>query len=732
MKHIYALGVVFFFVSLQFLSAQKGNIVDLVYTDNGGVEHTYALHTHRIVGGKNGYVSDPIVAGVTWDNGRQQWVIRGHNSQIYFYSNYKSRSNPPDLSSGNWQPEIPGYILGVLAGSGTYKLLQTDTFTKRDIGCAGQTDGRVAVAIGNGRPPYKFTWSDGTITKNVSQDTLKNLAPGDYSVTITDSDIGKVILSATIVDAQALAITSAQATDVACNGQSNGKATIVVEGGSEPYAYQWSNGATTANLTDVPAGNYRVTVTDGCQSTATAAIMVKHPSSLDAGLYVQNNPSCNGKDDGIISSTATGGPQGTSYRYLWSNGSTESFLMGVPADTYSVTITDDNNCTVSGSLVLTPLGGPTATLAVDADVTCQGGTDGAATLTVENAAEPVTYAWSTGATTPAVTELAAGEYTVTATDSDDCFITSKVTISEPPALTLEVDATQDNGYSDGTAKATAMGGTGSYTYTWTTDPAQTTAEVTDLMGGQYTVTVTDENSCSYSDSVLVRALGDSCANAMLIDTLFNGELDMMQYSRSYGNAAYQMDTLSNDELTAYFGNDTLFHPVYYRFTGDGNIYHIRTADCNGDNALTDTRAALFAGACSLDSMIRRSDNYSETDSMPLIEIQTEEGVEYTLLVDAGDTTRGTFCLSVTQMATVPVRRVAPSVLRVYPNPTGGRVRYDNIEARRVTVSDSYGRRVLQLQATANEVDLGSLPTGVYTLQVTDVNNKLYISRVVKR
>ncbi|WP_170067778.1 T9SS type A sorting domain-containing protein [Neolewinella xylanilytica] len=615
--------------------------------------------------------------------------------------------------------------------------------------CNGSATGTASASATGGTGSFTYEWTNDNdpctiLGKSTGKcepfvligEEVTGLPAGAYTLRAIDGNGCVATESFTISEPTALVAEIDTKEDVTCNGGNDGAAAIQVSGGTAPYTYAWSNGATEANLTNVKGGTYNVIVTDANGCTASLAITINQASTLSAVAFVENNASCSGKADGSAIVNGVRGKPGDSedFTYAWTVGSetiTGDILANVPAGTYSVTVTDGVGCTASTEVTITePIvltSSPSQT-----DVTCNGATNGTATVSLDGGTAPYTYVWSNGATTATTTELAAGIYNVTATDKNGCFTTNAVTITEPTMLAATPEATPDNGMGDGTASITVSGGTTDYTYLWNDASASTTAEIGDLSAGIYTVTVTDANACILTDSVTVILAGDTCTTAMSIDSLFGGELDVMEYSRSYTNGAYGMDSLSDEDLIAYFGTDTLYHPVWFRFTGDGNIYHIRTSDCDDDSALVDTRAILYAGGCSIDSLIRRSDNYSATDSMPLIEVQTKEGEEYTLLIDGADTTMGSFCLSVMQMATVPTREVRPRNLAIYPNPTSGTIRFGRIEVRDVSVFDGYGRRAAHYTNPGNEVDIANLPAGIYYLRITDVDNGLYTSRVIKQ
>jgi hypothetical protein len=240
-------------------------------------------------------------------------------------------------------------------------------------------------------------------------------------------------------------------------------------------------------------GTYNVTVTESANCTATANYTVTEPLDITLAC-AKTDVTTTGGSNGTASVTATGGT--SPYTYLWSNGATTASITGLTAGTYTVTVTDANGCAdVCSSQVNEPGCNLTAS-ATGTNVSCNAGTNGTATATPSGNLSPVTYAWSNGATTATISNLTAGTYTVTVTESVNCTATASYTVTEPSDITLacaKTDATTTGG-SNGTATVTATGGTSPYTYLWSN--GATTASITSLTAGTYTVTVTDANGCS--------------------------------------------------------------------------------------------------------------------------------------------------------------------------------------------------------------------------------------------
>jgi len=167
-------------------------------------------------------------------------------------------------------------------------------------------------------------------------------------VTITDANGCSTIVNAMVGSTAGLAVTES-ITDGACAGVARGSIDITVSGGTAPYTYSWTNGATTEDIHDLMPGTYSVVITDanGCQLMGTYTIVA--PNSIEATSEV-DNPDCS-EATGKINITVSGGT--APYTFVWSNGATTEDLDAVVAGTYQVTITDVNGCTFVASATLT-------------------------------------------------------------------------------------------------------------------------------------------------------------------------------------------------------------------------------------------------------------------------------------------------------------------------------------------------------------------------------------------
>ncbi|WP_294207338.1 T9SS type A sorting domain-containing protein [uncultured Chryseobacterium sp.] len=302
----------------------------------------------------------------------------------------------------------------------------TTTFTVSSSGATSyqwyQNSGSGFIALTNTAPYSGVTTSTLTITGATA-------AMNGYQYrAVTSNSSGSATSTAAGLTVVSISTTGSK-TDIACNGGSNGSATVVPSGGVAPYSYSWApSGGTAATATGLSAGTYTVTVTDnsGCQTTRTFTI--NQPASAVSGTTVVTNVACNGASNGAINLTPAGGT--APYTFNWGGGVTTEDRTGLAAGTYTVVITDANGCTATVNAVVTQ---PTALVATTSqtNIACNGGSTGTATVTVTGGTAPYTYSWSpSGGTAATASGLAAGTYTVTVTDANGCTLTRTVTITQ--------------------------------------------------------------------------------------------------------------------------------------------------------------------------------------------------------------------------------------------------------------------------------------------------------------
>lgn len=375
-----------------------------------------------------------------------------------------------------------------------------------DANCQGQASGSARASGSGGTAPYIYNWSNGFVGEQAI-----SLAAATYTVTITDANGCSLSETLTIVEPSALALSTAVISNyngqqLSCADSDDALAEASASGGTAPYSYSWVNGQTTAIASGLQASNYPLTVTDanGC-SIATTVTVVPPPvlglTTTVVSTYNGFEVSCHGAADGAVNALGQGGTGVISY--LWSDGQTTANASGMLAGEYALTVTDANGCI---AMITDTLRAPSRLdlqLSATQNVSCQGGSDGSATLAIQGSIAPYGFLWSDGATSQNRSNLAAGSYGLTASDANGCTASLSLTIAEPPALSLNLSSTMVScvGTADGTATALGNAGTSPYSYLWSN--GQTTAQATGLAAGSYALTLTDANGCQISNSVQV-------------------------------------------------------------------------------------------------------------------------------------------------------------------------------------------------------------------------------------
>jgi gliding motility-associated-like protein len=426
----------------------------------------------------------------------------------------------------------------------------TENSTYTDASCNGLCDGTASVTPTGGTAPYTFLWSNNGSTGS----SASNLCTGALNVTITDFNGCQKIVSFTINNPNTLTITS-NTTHPTCNTICDGTATANPVGGTSPFTYQWNDLASQTGkmATGLCDGTYIVTVTDfnGCAENDT--VTITQPSSITANtITIQST--C-GNSDGSADVCGSTGGTGI-HTYLWTDvtgNPTSCNVTGLAAGTYTVEITDANLCTTPFLITISDMNGPDVAVTVT-NASCDGLCDGQASASATGFAT-LSYEWQTGGqTTPTVTGLCAGNYTVEVTDGNGCKTTEPATIidnTEITAIRSTVNITC-NSDCDGSASVTPSGGVPPYRYSWIGGNAagQTINAVGGLCAGNYTVTITDFVGCSLTQDVVITepdilavTIAGTAANC-------NGSCDGQAISKPTGGTAPFTYSWSNGASTS--------------------------------------------------------------------------------------------------------------------------------------------------------------------------------------
>lgn len=368
--------------------------------------------------------------------------------------------------------------------------------------CNGATNGTITITASGGMAFYQYAIGGGTFT---SAPTFSGLSAGTFVLHVKDANGCTKDSTITLLQPAPLAI-APTLSNVLCNGGSSGSVAVVASGGTPAYTYAINTGSFGAASTfpGLAAGTYAIHVkdTNGCRRDTNVSIT--QPSILTLG-YTLTQPLCNGAANGAISILGNGGT--TPYQYALNTGvfGSAGTFSGLSAGSYVLHVMDANGCARDSSVLLLQPAALTAT-ASKTNVTCNGGTNGTASVSVSGGTGPYTYSWTgIAATASSVSGLSAKAYTATVTDAKGCTTTASVTISQPSALAATTSAIGPvcNNGSNGSATISPSGGAAPYTYSWSTVPAQTGATATALASGTYSVTITDGAGCTASFTAIV-------------------------------------------------------------------------------------------------------------------------------------------------------------------------------------------------------------------------------------
>ncbi|MDO9339647.1 MAG: gliding motility-associated C-terminal domain-containing protein, partial [Bacteroidales bacterium] len=351
----------------------------------------------------------------------------------------------------------------------------------------------------------------GAITGSTTSTTISGLATGTYTYTVTNAVGCTSVASANVV------ITAQPATPTVPVVGTITQPTCTVPTGSVVLsglpAGNWTinpgaiTGSTTSTtISGLATGTYTYTVTNavGCTSVAAANVTITQPAAALTVITTYVDVACFGGTTGSATATAAGGTGVYTYSWNTSTVQTTATATELIAGPYTVTVTDANSCTATANVTITQPAAALSGSTVVANVLCNGGSTGSVDLTVTGVTAPYTFLWSNGATTEDLTNVVAGNYTVTITDANSCTANSAGNVTEPAAA-LSGTTVDTNvlcfGAATGSVDLTVTGGTTPFTFLW--NNGATTEDLTNVVAGNYTVTIIDANSCTFTTSATI-------------------------------------------------------------------------------------------------------------------------------------------------------------------------------------------------------------------------------------
>jgi gliding motility-associated-like protein len=424
----------------------------------------------------------------------------------------------------------------------------------------------------NGSAPLSYAWTanppDPSLSSGASAQnpTVSPTQTTTYTVT---ADFGggctatdQMTVTVNPVAPCALTIDNQTINPASCSMPNSASASVSVSGGSSSYVYRWtdSNGqevSNTATITGLTAGaTYTITVMDNTDATCSVneQIMIPlidcpTPCTLSIDELQSTEVTCQPNPDGTTSAVVSGGTGSYTYRWTDSNGtevSNAATAVDLSAGYYTLTLTDEQSCTASGTVTVTNQNCSFCALSAQAVLEANTGCGNTATITAQGGSGAYVFSSNVGTlssdgNTATLTDLPGGTHTVQIVDANDATCTTTAVIAVPitTVLALAVSATaSDCEQPTGSASVQASGGQPPYQYTWVPTGGNE-AMATGLAGGVYTVMVTDAAGCAVSSSVPVEPVGAEAPSVFLGADTTICEGSFLVLDASFPGANYQ-------------------------------------------------------------------------------------------------------------------------------------------------------------------------------------------------
>lgn len=476
------------------------------------LEYAYTVTPVSCFGGNDGAIDLSISNGVapysfSWSNGATTEDITG-------------------LEAGTYTVEVTDSE--GCSGSFEISVTQPQTIVTEivvtNIPCNAGNVGAIDLTVAGGTPAYTFLWSNGATTEDIS-----GLAAGTYSVIITDANDCQHETQAQVTELE-LSV-SAETENINCAGGSNGTIDISVSGGTAPYSFVWSNGATTEDLTGISAGTYTVTITDASGCTTEQTFTLTEPDGISISNLMAENTNCANTTDGTVTATASGGTP----PYLYSvNGTvfqTSALFENLAGGNYWFWVQDANYCIDSLEFTIETPSGITVQFDSLQTIQCNGDNNGEIYVSASGGTGNLSFALNNGSqqNNGIFTALPPGAYEVTVTDENNCTAAwPNILITEPPPLfidsivTIDIDCSQ-TGSNAGSILLSVSGGTPPFLFSMNDSIATETGIFTALPAGNYTVEITDSHQCRVVAQATINAA--DCISSLEMPNVFSPNSD---------------------------------------------------------------------------------------------------------------------------------------------------------------------------------------------------------------
>ncbi|MGK0386752.1 MAG: gliding motility-associated-like protein, partial [Patiriisocius sp.] len=475
-----------------------GNAFDVIVTVNPSILVTAVPLNNDCFESNNASIQITVAGGVPFTTG---------NLYIITWT------GPNGFSSTDedvFNLEIGTYILNIEDDGGcpyseTFTITEPEDlvfsaidFDPQTISCFEANDGAIGISVDGGTLPYTYSWTLGGLPFSSNEDLL-DLGPGTYEISVIDANnCGPITQSFLIEEPPLLEVSLESQTNVLCFGESTGAILINGIGGRPGYTYSWTgpNGftSTNQNIDSLIAGTYTITVTDdsGCVVIVDFSVIQNNEINIEV---TSTEIECYGDNDASITiNNISGGV--SPYDVAWSNFGTGNIQTNLSAGTYTITITDAENCSRAFPIVIDEA--PIFLIdPIVSQMSCSGENDASIVLNFQGGIDPITVVWDDDPTAGVErNNLAPGMYSVTITDGTPCVIEDEWTIDNifPLEVSANVtDALDCDNTNSGAINLLIEGGTPPFNVLWSN--GSITEDLENIIPNSYRAVVTDANGC---------------------------------------------------------------------------------------------------------------------------------------------------------------------------------------------------------------------------------------------
>lgn len=458
--------------------------------------------------------------------------------------------------------------------------LESSILNQEDVSCFGENNGSLTLQASGGVAGYSYSLDGANF---VNSPTFNNLPAGNYAIVVKDQNDCITNVDAQITQpTSALNAAIADHKDVNCFDGNDGELTLAANGGTSPYRYalggqSYGNSPSFNNLSE---GTYTLYIKDANDCVTSLEEAITQPQLLTAATSIQNEILCYGLNDGAATVAVEGGV--SPYTYVWSGnaGNTET-ANSLSAGTYSVSITDNNGCTVESEVVLTQPEALTAGIESAMNIYCYGEATGRINLRAQGGTAGYSYSidGANFVSLPVFSNLTAGSYAVVVKDQNDCEATLNAELTQPemPMVALMADKKDVDcfGMDNGLLLAETNGGTAPYTYSLNGQAFSSNSRFEGLVAGNYSIQIKDANNC-------FETLNATISQPETLEALASIQKEIACYGESNGEAIVNVT-----------GGTT---PYSYNWGGRGTTqtlsdltagtYTVRVTDANGCESLS--------------------------------------------------------------------------------------------------------------------------------------------------